>query len=49
MLVEQQRRKRNQVAQAVVVRDDGEFAPARHAVFPRRALSEVEDEARKLD
>ena len=49
MLIEQQRRKRNQIAQAVVVRDDGELAPARHAVFLRRALSEVEDEARKLD
>ena len=32
-----------------MVRDDGELAPAGHAVFLRRALSEVEDEARKLD
>ena len=49
MLVEQQGRKCDQIAQAVVVRDDGEFAPAGHAVFLGRALSEVEDEARKLN
>ena len=32
-----------------MVRDDGKLAPTGHAVFLRRALSEVEDEARKLD